>query len=1541
MFRSSSRVLKLIGSISLALLLTAGFLAVLAPQATPAAKLATPGSIGSDFAQVIDHLNAGRRLHYVVSSDDYPEGTYVAPDANWTGSMTVQTGAYQAYEAYALRSIKVAVFRSSLKDNLGQDVAWENAYVEDILQNGLRNSLRHAVLTETQIANGALNSYNLLIMPAFRAGSENNVLDQLGQAGMAGLKTFVQNGGTVYAQGISAYLLEAAGVVPDGTVDFATPMELPVSEGSQGLMSIVDTTNMMALGWKTERMWMLDDPTLHAIPPMGVVANYVNTLAGETPAILYGVFGQGRVILMAGHPTSPYFPDQHPFFINGILTAMSERAELSGRAIQTYNPNPGPTVIPAYEAGVPVSATLCVDHLWPEEIVFTNTQVVERVQSGFIVDQSSITPAADSVIVATNGTTITWNLGDLSNDPAAGCLHYVAVTEEDAMAPGTRTFARGQLIFNDNGRQVKWSHADFTLSAMMPARLVGQHDKEMDAFYGIPPEGVTLDEFVTLENKEAGKGFNLKASRYIPLIAPIVGLENQAEPLATSGGETVWTSNEFFLFRNGKYPLPIGITNTNGVINLSDWDGTTFVTMTTPGGYYLGGAPAGGYNVTIPTGYESQIIVTQNHELLLPAAKVEWDLGDFPGYWYEMPALRYGILSKELGGRGVSFSGDVVTGTVQVNATGGSVYTGLGTDPLIYRQYLLDVQVAPPAAPTTATITYEDVWSRSHDLPLRASFYDLFNLAGCSCQGGEGGQGGPGGGCVDNHGQMVAEMHQRMNVTFGIKIDADGDGVREKLITDFAGWTAAFNPKGVLPTRVKADLDIYIKTRSNVTYTIGYKENVLDGSIFRGLGFNITPYNNTWANSYDASYSVLTDTFSGGGYDHLIFQQQMPANGTDVIHIRAKIDATSRQIEGLLKLHDGVRFVYRQGAAGPAQYEVHDTHVQGVIGARTDANVDTRENPARLSTYTDTMFASYRFYDSYDWRSFSNDNFLQSWGFGDTSATTYVGGRDGRTLLSSLVRLGDRTLLRVEVNNNSGVDWTNVKLTPQPPAGVTATEWYTQNLPATLWPDLPFLHTSVVSDTSYGIYYFALDFAPTATDLRGKVLEIPIQFEAVGAPANFAIPPAKVGVRTASGGQPHYTLGTSRNLKFSDELHAAFAPSDVRLMNAAQYAELWKRVDDDKLYIPRHTTAITYFQSMTRTLPFTFSGQVMSFDLPVDMLPWTDNGVETSIYAVALTDFHGQQSTRYRFDNNAKLKTLDDFGMSWTASASPDYIEAIGASVKAYDSINCITSTLSNGPITIVFPNDQPDVEVELIASNDGTDVATNVNIDVEVGPLVSATIYPDSVEVTPTGLIWHVGDLAPGVTRHAFVTFHIDTQTPRPEGSAGRAGDFLLIKQPHANFINTYSGREIHTQVGTPLTIPYGKAPYTKTFLPVVKAPSAFPLWIGDPYTTRPVTKKGEIFYARDASIPLNLPKTGRFYLSSQADALKEVAIDDRLVITQAGQEDFSQFFPGTQRPTPVIIEIPRALMEKWAGKTVRFEYHDEYGSVVEASAIWLIWVP
>jgi hypothetical protein len=168
--------------------------------------------------------------------------------------------------------------------------------------------------------------------------------------------------------------------------------------------------------------------------------------------------------------------------------------------------------------------------------------------------------------------------------------------------------------------------------------------------------------------------------------------------------------------------------------------------------------------------------------------------------------------------------------------------------------------------------------------------------------------------------------------------------------------------------------------------------------------------------------------------------------------------------------------------------------------------------------------------------------------------------------------------------------------------------------------------------------------------------------------------------------------------------------------------------------------------------------------------------------------------------------------------------------------------------------------------------------------------------------------------------------------------GDFLVLDvQGEDWFYFTYGDAQgSHVAVSRPIL--------TSLYLPIVLknySPLVFPLHVGDAISTRPVSYKGEMFYTTTVKVSSPLPSGGHFYLSSNPTTLTEVVVDDKIALLLGGEEIFIYNFSVSGSPQAAIVEIPRSVMGQLAGQTVRVEYRDVYGVWVEASEMWLIWLP
>ena len=1365
------------------------------------------------YGAVFSHISAGGRAHwaqqaFTYAGTTYDPGTVVAPKGiAATGfASTVVTSTLAVAPALALNAegTRIAIFRSTVSDPSYGTAAWEVADVRETLDTYLGGALRYDILDETTLATADLTQYALLILPSLRLGNEAQVITKLGATNLARIDAFVRQGGTLYTQSNGATIAEAAGVVAPGTVDLTTPLQLTSwALPNIGDLGLLDAASPLAFNWLTPTLYLLNDPTLAATTGLTAVAELTNLDSAWQPAILSGEVGLGRVILVAGHPTAATHREQVPLFLNALLWALGQPAELFGDAVQTYNPAMDPHLLPAYEPGTPVSVTLTFNNLWNTPM--TGVVISETVAAGFDVLTNTITPLGSATVLSPTGeTVVTWNLGDVPTGEVA--LSFQATTGSATLARGKVTFATGQASFTHAGLTRTVGHQPFTLTSRMAARLVADRDIEADRQYVIPAEGLFLDATVPIENKEDTLASNVVVTDVVLLIAPVVGMDNQQRVLADGNGDTVWVRNEPFFYNEtgGGFQPPISYT-VGQTVTLSDWTGEYAIFD------QINGTAVN--SITIPLTYTNIITYTSDGRLMLPVKTLTWNLNAWPGYYYEEPAVRYGIHSSELMTRTVTFLGDTtaITGTdVIVQDTSGSVYTHVGSTPVHPRDYLSSGTLVTVTTAVSPTIAYADIWARTHELPLRAAFYDIFGWTGCATCGTFGANDG----------------HSALNVTFGMRADLDGDGVREADVL-------------VYPSRLgSADLDIVIKDRSAVG-SVASNEMLVDLGMFQGLGISITPRSGAWGTSWSSSDTgaTLAQVQSQGGYDRLLFHHTVPAAGATTITLQARVSSDSSDLtEGMLKLHDGARYTYRQPAAGPSRYEIADTRVQGVLGAGPQVTVRGQGAPVQINTYGDTVYLIYTLDDPDDPRTLvrngPGDPFLQSYGFTDYAATTYVGGREGNQILHSLVKPGERTQIRVEVDNNSAVPLTNVVVTPQPPAGLTVTQAYTSVVPLPIYPDLPFLYAGTIPEAGRGVYIFDVAVDANYSGPLGQIIEMPITFSATGVPTttNFQIPPAQIGIEDANG-EVALVYGPAQTLVLSDTLPTYVEPGAAAVVTQAELTALTGATDD----AGRAAAFASFSEPISFTLDVT---NTVQYSLPTDAPQRLyDHTRDHRIMVVAQGTIQPPTAGPTLASGGAVVDYTDQVGLNWRATSTPVLVEANGAAVQVRYA--CEQAWMEGAALRAnqTKPLSTPTCELIPGASNVVAIKATIMNVgDYPALGVTSTLMLPTGATLLGTDptpesssdqeVTWSVGDLAPGAARDVQILVVLPVpETVLTAGTLAPAAiaPIAIVTQSNGGFTDALSNQRIYAQLAGAFTLPVRASQlagaYT-VYLPYVNLP-------------------------------------------------------------------------------------------------------------------------
>jgi hypothetical protein len=1367
LYKHSYRLLLVVGlgAGAVALLLAALSLPLRAAPtnyAFPAGETLTP--LGAGQPDELQRRNAYKELWHrlythdrpdlawtavtaTVDSTDYAPGAILG-DMSGDFAQVAASGAFSVPRSFALHPRRVAFYYGTARDEYDQLVNWEEGDFEQLFRVYLWCEETPAgcpyfdTLTETQLISD-LAGYDVLILPAIRVGYADEVAAALGPDGLAAIHDFVEGGGFLYVQSDAAYVVEAAGLVPTGTVDLDTRVTDPDNVGQ---LNVLMPDHPLAFSWLADETYVLDEPLITATAGISVVATFADTSQPGSVAIGVATPGDGRVVLFNGHPSDDIA--YHPQVLDALLWASAERAGIYGTLCQQYSDAVDCNTIPAYEPDVPIVVTTTFKNYWDGPL--TDVVITETLHEGFTTTLGAISPAPASLVANPDGTaTIVWTATQaLPGDTPFTYVAYTSAPSGTAHHALVST-ARADYVdafwlteYHPAGLPRQVIRNELWVDALMAARLVGDRDIELDGLYPLPAEGYYFDIALMLENKEETGAGHVVVTDVVALLSPIVDVDDQRivpQVITDTWGisdtdslsQSLFAMNEVFFYDTPVpiYPLPdhvdgVASPATGTFYTLTAWENGPQSVYTYTGNFTT---TAGLTNsIAIPPEYAAYITVTADGDILLPALTMVWDLGALPAYDYQEPAVRYGLFSHELLNRTVSFASDPVTPSLVLNGAGGSVYTNLGGHPIPYHEYLSSGIVHIPVPPEMPRVAYEDMWGRPQEMELRTVFYDIVPFP-------------------------PPEYHAVVNTTFEMKVDRDGDGRGEVRELEF-------------PAREGADLVLYLKSWSNFhpdMPPLEQDETLIAQGMFRGRGFALEPMYGDWWNSWSSpelqgmpNATILTDVVSVPAYDYLYFQQYLESQQREAIYISATL-ATYPDFhrEGVMKIDEGARFVYHQKAVGPSRYEVYDSHALAVFGLSADAQTHKAVAPVLVATFDDHVYHLVRIEDPWDPRCVGWEPFIKSYGFGDLAATVYVGGRHGAELLWPRVAPGEETQIRLEIRNNqNGITLTNLVITPTAPAGITVTARSVTETEAIepIFFDFPFLHQTVVSDGWRTVWYYDVAVSPAFTD-TGKVHQITFEVSADGLPSDFVVPAAKIGV--GDPGECVKTVwGQATDMQLEDLLPPGVSPEDARLANSGEAIGL-----EGALALGDESSAATILTGLRPvsfiTAPVT-GGTLVSFTLPTSdtydatQMPWLENGTRFGeVYVVFKSHAELDSSGTAIINYGPTITYTDDFDQVYTDTGNLQTVEVHGAALSATYTVNAITDTTTGQMVAGLVRGVLNEAAVTVDVFNWGDYIADDGVITVTFTSGVTPTAITGGALVT-AGSDWvaiAIPDISPG----------------------------------------------------------------------------------------------------------------------------------------------------------------------------------------------------
>jgi len=415
--------------------------------------------------------------------------------------------------------------------------------------------------------------------------------------------------------------------------------------------------------------------------------------------------------------------------------------------------------------------------------------------------------------------------------------------------------------------------------------------------------------------------------------------------------------------------------------------------------------------------------------------------------------------------------------------------------------------------------------------------------------------------------------------------------------------------------KIKPKQDIYAYPTNVFQNNVVPVEPDLDENDYRYTNFNCDDFY-----QYSPQNISLVDNrvYTGTSRDWLYFALNLRGEAKENINVIMKLKPLEGvKYEGITKVQDGGKFVYWNPANGPNSFLEVNNNINTVISFRVDLTIKQAQYPTILHTFNSFAYLLFTISDEKEKdREYTMSTYMNSYGFGDSTITIFVGGTEATTCK---VQPGEYTYIKISFYNNAGFDW-NLKngAIEFEDRGSMFTSSHTimknsiSNIQAPLKynfiePVIPeeikpyitlkcsdhnidvapqffdFTNINVVTirDAFEGNYFYKLSVNDNFPDeYRGKMWEIKLnlvqeyfdRLPGFNDPTNIhdytlKIPPIKFGVPIKSNdnnnGKIFMTLGFSKDIKFDFLLYKYFEIKGIKMISENDITKLDLAVSDE------------------------------------------------------------------------------------------------------------------------------------------------------------------------------------------------------------------------------------------------------------------------------------------------------------------------------------------------------------------------------------------
>lgn len=1228
----------------------------------------------------------------------------------------------------------------------------------------------------------------------FPAGVSQDVQDRFQTSGAAAqLVAQAEAGRWFIFEGDAALLAEQSALVPEGTV---------IANGlTPGVVALVpvQTDAILNTNWPDGMEF-----TRHTDAPRFVISNSLIRIAdyadnGEVAIVLRRI-GEGGVILIGGHASQE--AASYQLLYNAWLTAGAARLDSQVSVSHLGMPGVAPDIVRAYKAYEPARVqTSIVNHNDTAVENFAYTEIVTNAYT--LLETPTVSTGSVSITAFVTGTVITWQAPELPTGTHTLNL-LVANVNTDTLQPGEIMLSQAtynyemldELVVT---RTVQLARPDAVLHAMLPGLPAYDDNAEPDQTYPLQPAGLYQHYKATVANLLETRLNNNVVTRTIPLIDIVRDINDQnwfppidldfycsPTPWFDYGDTHAFVLNRVSGYADRSYPLPHGATSQDWEYGLEDWDGHTWVRISNP--YSI--------SVNIPDAFSSFIIQEEGPgDLLVPGMTLVFDLDTLLAYDYRDPAIRYRVHSQELLGRGVSFHTQPVTGTLVLEGEGGSVYTTIGQNPVPYPEYVISGTVNNPIAPVPSALTCTDLWGEPDVITedVRSHFYNILPY----------------------------------------RYNPDDPSNSVWLASTIGLYGEDGTLRYDLPTYETITLTVMLKAYS-LYRAVAQGEMVIQELLPKGMRADIEFLN--WESSNGSFQLVDQEDYTDDlpFFNALYFQGGLPANETQAIILTARLRTyADHPWEGPFLVDGGARLASRNELGGPSQYDVAVTYVRVERGYKADLRVEEWVAAPDVSRHGGSNYMILHVDGSDDVQPLTEELCIDTVGTGDKTAVVRIGGSRGPDLYFCNVQPGGKTILMLEVTNNSGVDWFSVvpSATTSVP-GITLTPILNdgQEPPPNVY-DSPYLWARTVLDVSRGVYYFEVNVDGTVEP--GHTYPISFTLNGINVPdaVEFPLPVAQLGV----GGNALQLQGQAKIQTFVGESPSYVSPATTtaKLMTGKEYAVFQALMDPEaqgSFYLGLGVTV-----ELTSSILPDNNRRLITYTLPVDVQTLPQLQGQDALkdwYLLVPVDIAPVAPGTQLVSLGTQAEYLDDFDKTFIAVGNATHVIAHGPFLTGTYSVLSATYPLYNG-VLIAPPGEEADAWVDIEILNTGnyraSDPTITVTVDMTAGVGI-LDVVPSPTSVISGVITWELEeDILPlnagGDPEQNIVhlQIHLGFTTPSQLSrlaSIDSAFDIPLLVNTHAKYTDEWGEIPftIYDQVGNDYGLDiYVPVKMTQVYLPVV----------------------------------------------------------------------------------------------------------------------------